>query len=75
MNTLKYKNYTATISYDSDIDSFIGRVVNARNIVTFYGKSTEDLHKEFKISIDDYLAYCEEEGLNPIKTFSEGAMT
>ncbi|MCK5384121.1 MAG: type II toxin-antitoxin system HicB family antitoxin [Alphaproteobacteria bacterium] len=67
MNTLKYKDYIATISYDPDIDSFMGRVVNARDIVTFYGKSTEDLHKEFKISIEDYLAYCEEEDLEPAK--------
>lgn len=70
MNTLKYKDYIATISYDPDIDSFMGRVVNARDIVTFYGKSTEDLHKEFKISIEDYLSYCEEEDLEPAKPYS-----
>lgn len=70
MNILQYKNYIANISYDPDIDSFMGRVVNARDIITFYGKSTEGLHREFKISVDNYLAYCKEEGLEPAKPYS-----
>ena len=70
MNTLQYKEYIANIAYDPDIDSFMGRVINARDVITFYGKSTEDLHREFEISVDDYLAYCREEGLEPGKPYS-----
>ena len=70
MNTLQYKEYIANIAYDPDIDSFMGRVINARDVITFYGKSTEDLHREFEISVDDYLAYCREEGLDPGKPYS-----
>ncbi len=70
MNTLKYKDYVATISYDPEIDCFMGRVVNARDMITFYGKSTDELHKEFQVSVNDYLAYCEEEGLEPAKPYS-----
>lgn len=70
MNTLKYKDYVAAICYDPELDSFMGRVINARDIITFYGKSTAELHKEFQVSINDYLAYCKEEGLDPAKPYS-----
>ena len=48
----------------------MGRVINARDVITFYGKSTQDLHRELKLSVDDYLAYCKEEGLEPEKPYS-----
>ena len=56
MNTLQYQDYIAHISYDPDIDRFMGRVINARDSITFYGKSTAELRREFKRSVDDYLA-------------------
>ena len=70
MNTLQYQDYIAHISYDADIDRFMGRVINARDSITFYGKSTAELRHEFKRSVDDYLAYCREEGLAPARPYS-----
>lgn len=70
MNTLQYQDYIAHISYDPDIDRFMGRVINARDSITFYGKSTAELRREFKRSVDDYLAYCREEGLEPARPYS-----
>ena len=70
MNTLQYQDYIAHITYDPDIDRFMGRVINARDSITFYGKSTAELRREFKRSVDDYLAYCREEGLAPARPYS-----
>ena len=70
MNTLQYQDYIAHISYDPDIDRFMGRVINARDSITFYGKSTAELRREFKRSVDDYLAYCREEALEPARPYS-----
>ena len=70
MNTLQYQDYIAHISYDPDIDRFMGRVINARDSITFYGKSTAELRREFKRSVDDYLAYCREQGLAPARPYS-----
>ena len=70
MNTLQYQDYIAHISYDADIDRFMGRVINARDSITFYGKSTAELRREFKRSVDDYLVYCREEGLAPARPYS-----
>ena len=70
MNTLQYQDYIAHITYDPDIDRFMGRVINARDSITFYGKSTAELRRECKRSVDDYLAYCREQGLEPARPYS-----
>lgn len=70
MNTIEYMNYHAHISFDSEIEMFMGRVLNAGDIITFYGKSVEELNREFKASIDDYLLFCKEKGIKPTKPYS-----
>ena len=39
-------------------------------IVTFEAADVEELKREFRVSIDDYLAWCEEDGVEPKKPFS-----
>ena len=39
-------------------------------IVTFEAADVEGLKREFRISIDDYLAWCEEDGVEPRRPFS-----
>lgn len=67
MNTLQYRDYIARIAYDPAIDRFMGRVINARDSITFYGRPTAELRREFKRSVDDHLACCREEGLAPVR--------
>lgn len=50
---------------------FHGEVVGLRNVITFQGTSAEEIKKEFKISIDGYLDWCEELKQKPDKPFSE----
>lgn len=49
-----------------------GAVINAAPypIVTFEASSVEELRREFRISIDDYLAWCKEDGVEPQRPFS-----
>ncbi len=70
MNVMHCGKYTARIDYDEENDLFHGRVVGIRDVIEFYGKTTDELHREFKISVDDYTDMCAEEGLNPEKPFS-----
>jgi predicted HicB family RNase H-like nuclease len=69
MNLMEYKNYVALIEFDPDIDMFHGRVVNATPN-TFYGKSVDELKKEFKTTIEEYLEFCKEKGLEPVRSYS-----
>lgn len=39
-------------------------------LVNFEGESVSELRKAFQEAVDDYLAYCEEEGIQPHKSYS-----
>ena len=69
---MEYNGYVATIEYDDSVDLLHGEVVNAGPypIVTFEAADVEELKREFRTSIDDYLAWCEEDSVEPKKPFS-----
>ena len=69
---MQYNGYVATIEYDDSVDLLHGEVVNAGPypIVTFEAADVEELKREFRTSIDDYLAWCEEDSVEPKKPFS-----
>ncbi len=73
-NVLKYKDDYAEVKYDTSADSFHGRVLGMGDVIDFYGRSVQDLRKEFKKSVEDYLAWCRNEGTPPEKTW-HGTLT
>ena len=69
---MDYKGYLATIEYNDSVGLLHGEVINAPPypIVTFEASSVEELRREFRVSIDDYLAWCKEDGVEPERPFS-----
>ena len=67
---MEYKGYHAAIKYDAEGEVLHGSVVGTRDMIIFEAASVKELKKEFKFSIDDYLAGCKESGLRPDKPFS-----
>ena len=67
---MEYQGYRAAVKFDSDAGVFRGEVVNTRDVIVFEGTSVEQLEREFRFSIDDYLAVCAERGRSPDKPFS-----
>ena len=67
---MKYKGYQAIFKYDDEAEIFHGEVTDTRDVIFFEGTSVEELNKEFRFSIDDYLAMCAERGQEPDKPFS-----
>ena len=68
-NVLNYKSYYAQIAYDPSADAFHGRVIGMQDVIDFYGRTPEELRQEFKDSVEEYLAWCKEEGTAPEKTW------
>jgi len=60
--TMKYKEYVATFACDDEANLFRGEIAKLRDVVTFQGRSVSELKKEFRESIEDYLAFCAEIG-------------
>lgn len=67
---MKYKGYIGHVEYDDEAKIFHGEVVGLKDIITFQGKSVEELEQAFKDSINDYLRWCKKRGEKPEKTFS-----
>ena len=67
---MEYKNYMAHIEYDAEADIFHGEVINIRDVITFQGKSTDELRRALEDSVEDYLEFCKERGEEPNQPFS-----
>lgn len=70
MNIMTVDGYNATIQYDPELDQFRGEILGLNGGADFYGKNPRELRKEFKNSLNTFLAVCEEKGISPIKKFS-----
>ncbi len=67
---MEYKGYIARIEFDDEANLFHGEVINIRDVITFQGKSVDELHQALKDSVEDYLEFCTERGEQPEKPFS-----
>jgi len=67
---MTYKNYSAKVTFDPDANVLHGEVIGLRDVITFQATSVDDLWTEFRASVDDYLAWCEELGQAPEKAYS-----
>ena len=67
---MNYKGYFGTVSFDEEADIFHGTVINTRDVITFQGKSVEEIRIAFKDSVNEYLKFCAERGREPEKPYS-----
>ena len=70
MNIMKLDEYSAKIEYDPELDLFRGEILGLNGGADFYGKNPQELRKEFKKSLKEFLAICNEKGISPTKNFS-----
>ena len=69
---MEYKGYVAAVEFDASAEILHGRVVNSGPypIATFEATDARELRREFERSIDEYLAWCDQDGVQPKRPFS-----
>jgi predicted HicB family RNase H-like nuclease len=67
---ISYKGYKGHFNYDSEADIFHGKIIGLKDVVTFQGRSIDELKQSIKDSVDDYLEMCKTENKSPDKPFS-----
>ena len=67
---LEYKGYKGHVEFDDEAGIFHGEVLGTRDVITFQGTSVQELKKEFRDSVEDYLEFCAERGEEPDKPFT-----
>lgn len=67
---IEYKGYVGHIEFDDGANFFHGEVINTRDVITFQGRSVDELRQALKHSVEAYLAFCAERKREPNKPFS-----
>jgi len=67
---MEYKGYLGTVEYDAQAKIFHGDIINTRDVITFQGRTVREIERAFRGSIDDYIAWCKEDGVEPEKPYS-----
>ena len=62
MNTPTYKGYIGSVSFSEKDNVFFEKIEGINGLVNFEGESFKGLVEAFHGAVDDYLAYCMEEG-------------
>jgi predicted HicB family RNase H-like nuclease len=70
MTTITLDGYLATIELDAEAGLFHGEVVNTRDVLTFQGRTADELKQAFAETLADYRQWCAERGKTPDKPFS-----
>jgi predicted HicB family RNase H-like nuclease len=67
---LKYKGYHGSTEYSLEDDCLHGRLLGINDMITYEGNSVKEIKIAFKDSVDEYLAFCKEQGKEPNKPYS-----
>ena len=69
MNILEYKGYNGSVEYSAEDGILFGKVLGINGLVSYEGESVSELKADFEGAVDDYIAACEEKGIEPRKTY------
>ena len=69
---MKYKGYVAAVEFDDSVRLLHGWVVSSGPypLATFEATDVDEMRREFERSVDEYLASCEEDGIEPREPLS-----
>lgn len=68
-NELEYRGYASTVEFSAEDRCFHGKIAGIRDLVAYDGTTVDELEKNFHRAVDEYLAFCVEEGKTPDKPF------
>jgi len=69
-NTMSYRGYTASMTFDTEDKIIVGRVLDVDDIISFHGESVSEFETNFHMVVDDYISACEQLGSAPEKPAS-----
>jgi predicted HicB family RNase H-like nuclease len=67
---MTYKGYLGSVAFSEKDNVFFGKIEGINGLVNFEGESVQELTEAFHEAVDDYLAYCKDEGIEPDKSYT-----
>ena len=68
-NTIEYNGYIGSIEYSSEDKCFFGKLEMIDDLVTFEATTAEELERNFRNAVDEYVKTCKDLGRPPQKTY------
>lgn len=68
-NILEYKGYQGSVEFSAEDGLLFGKVLFINDSLMFHGGSVEEVLIGFQEVVDDYLLFCEEQGVVPDQPF------
>ncbi len=68
-NMMEYQGYFGSVNYNDEDEVFYGKLAYIRSLISYEGYDVQSLRANFREAVDDYLAVCEEKGIEPEKPF------
>lgn len=69
-NVITHKGYYGTVEYSEEDDILFGQVIGISDLISYEGKSVQELREDFINGVDDYLEHCKQIGKEPNKPYS-----
>lgn len=69
---MNYKGYIGSIEVNVDDNCLFGKVLALPHdtMISYEGQTVAELQEDFHGAVDDYLAFCEAEGIEPRKSYT-----
>jgi predicted HicB family RNase H-like nuclease len=67
--TLQYKGYDGSVEFSAEDRVLHGSLLGIRDAIVFEGADVDGLESNFRAAVDEYLAFCAEEGKAPDQPF------
>ena len=67
-DVLTYKNFIGSVHFSAEDKVFHGKIEGITDLITFEGKSVDELTKAFHEAVNDYIALCREANKEPLKS-------
>ena len=69
-NVMEINDYKALIAFDPETNLFRGEFIDINGGADFYAADVKSLHREGEISLRVFLDMCQEDGVQPCKSYS-----
>ena len=69
-SVMEYKNYLGSVEFSEADRLFYGKVQGVNALISYEGKTAEELLGDFHEAVDDYLSLCRAEGKEPESAYA-----
>ena len=68
-NTMEYKGYVGSVEFSENDGVFYGKVMGIRPLISYEGTTAKELIDDFHCAVEEYLSFCEAEGIEPERAY------